>query len=125
MEPALILRTSTVLLAITAVERALRPWPAFGSRESPHLRRGSPCCTASLLPPGSRYLAYAYFTMPVPAFAATALLLFLLAAAGGVLMNLRYHLQDLPLPVWLVLVHAAVAVIAFLLLALSAWGGKR
>jgi hypothetical protein len=61
---------------------------------------------------------------PQPAFAAMALVLFLLAAAGGVLMNLKYHLEALPLPVWLVLVHAAVAVVAFLLLALAAWGGK-
>ena len=53
-----------------------------------------------------------------------ALVLFLLAAAGGVLMNLKYHLEALPLPMWLVLVHAAVAVVAFLLLALAAWGGK-
>jgi hypothetical protein len=56
-----------------------------------------------------------------------ALVLFLLAAAGSVLMNLKYHLEALPLPVWLVLVHAAVAavaVVAFLLLALAAWGGK-
>ena len=73
---------------------------------------------------GLTLLAYAYFAMSVPAFAAIALLLFLLAAAGGVLMNLRYHLQDLALPVWLILVHAAIAVIAFVLLALSAWGGK-
>jgi hypothetical protein len=73
---------------------------------------------------GLTLLAYAYFTVAVPAFAAIALLLFLLAAAGGVLMNLRYHLQALALPVWLVLIHAAVAVIAFLLLAFAAWGGN-
>ena len=73
---------------------------------------------------GLTLLAYAYFTAAVPASAAIALLLFLLAAAGGVLMNLRYHLQALALPVWLVLVHAAVAVVAFLLLAFAAWGGK-
>jgi len=42
--------------------------------------------------------------------------LFLIAAAGGVVMNLNYHWKLLPLPKWLVVVHAAIAVLGFLLL---------
>jgi len=38
-------------------------------------------------------------------------------------MNLGYHLKELPLPIWLVLVHAAIGVVAFVLLAMAAWRG--
>ena len=122
MEPALILRTPTVLLAITALGGLAMAGIRFTGKPAP------PSWLAMLhgflAAAGLTLLAYAYFTAAVPASAAIALLLFLLAAAGGVLMNLRYHLQALALPVWLVLIHAAVAVIAFLLLAFAAWGGK-
>ncbi len=40
----------------------------------------------------------------------------MLAALGGVFMNLNYHWKLLPLPKWLVLVHAAIAVTGFVLL---------
>jgi hypothetical protein len=122
MEPALILRTSTVLMAITALGGLAMAGIRFSGKPAP------PSWLAMLhgflAAAGLTLLAYAYFAMSVPAFAATALLLFLVAAAGGVLMNLRYHLQAQPLPIWLVLVHAAIAVVAFVLLALAAWGGR-
>ena len=73
---------------------------------------------------GLTLLAYAYFVSSVPTFAALALLLFVIAALGGVVLNLGYHLKDMPLPIWLVVAHAAAAVVAFLLLALAAWGGR-
>ena len=122
MEPALMLRTSTVLLAITALGGLAMAGIRFSGKPAP------PSWLAMLhgflAATGVTLLAYAYFTMAVPAFAALALLLFLVAAAGGVLMNLKYHLEALPLPIWLVLVHAAIGVVAFLLLAVAAWGGK-
>jgi len=55
--------------------------------------------------------------------AALALLLFVVAALGGVVLNLGYHLKAQPLPIWLVLVHAAIAVVAFVLLCVAAWKG--
>lgn len=122
MEPALILRTSTVLMAVTALGGLAMAGIRFAGKPAP------PSWLAMLhgflAAAGLTLLAYACFAMSVPALAATALLLFLVAAAGGVLMNLKYHLAAQPLPIWLVLVHAAIAVVAFLLLALAAWGGK-
>jgi len=50
-----------------------------------------------------------------------ALILFLVAAAGGVLLNLRFHLNDMPLPKWLVLVHGGIAVVGFVCLLMAAW----
>jgi len=38
-------------------------------------------------------------------------------------LNLGYHLKAQPLPIWLVLVHAAIAVVAFVLLCVAAWKG--
>jgi hypothetical protein len=45
----------------------------------------------------------------------TPLVLFIIAALGGFGLFF-HHLRKAPLPIWLVVVHAAVAVIAFLLL---------
>jgi hypothetical protein len=43
------------------------------------------------------------------------------AALGGLVLNLGYHWKNLALPVWLMLVHAAVAVIGLVVLAIAAW----
>lgn len=122
MDVTMMLRTATVLLAITALGGLAMAGIRFAGRPAP------PSWLAMLhgflAAAGLTLLAYAYFTGVVPAFAAFALLLFLMASAGGIVMNLGYHLKAQPLPIWLVLVHAAIAVVAFLLLALAAWGGK-
>ena len=52
----------------------------------------------------------------LPGLAAIALLLFLLAAAGGVYLNLNFHWKQLPLPKGLIVGHALAAVAGFLLL---------
>lgn len=121
MDPSLILRTSSVLLAITAGGGLAMAAIRFGGKPRP------PSWLAMLhgflAAAGLTLLAYAYFAMAIPAFAALALLLFLIAAAGGVVMNLGYHLKELPLPIWLVLVHAVIAVVAIILLAMAAWRG--
>jgi hypothetical protein len=122
MDPSLMLRTSAVLFAITAVGGLVMAAIRFGGKPAP------PSWLAMLhgllAGAGLTLLAYAYFTATVPAFAALALLLFVIAALGGVVLNLGYHLKAAPLPIWLVLVHAAIAVVGFILLALAAWGGK-
>jgi hypothetical protein len=48
----------------------------------------------------------------------TALVLFLIAAGGGFFLFF-HHLRKVALPVWLVVVHALVAVTGFLILALA------
>ena len=122
MEVPLLLRTSAVLLAIAAVGGLAMAAIRFSGRPAP------PSWLAMLhgflAAAGLTLLAYAYFALTLPTFAAAALPLFLIAAAGGVVLNLGYHLKTRPLPIWLVLVHAAIAVAAFVLLALAAWSGK-
>ncbi len=69
-------------------------------------------------------LIYAYFTAGLPTLATWALLLFLIAAAGGVFMNLNYHWRLLPLPIGLIIGHAAVAVVGVILLIVATWGHR-
>lgn len=69
-------------------------------------------------------LLYAAATVGLPAMALAALVLFLVAAAGGVILNLNYHWKQLPLPKWLVVVHAIAAVVGFLLLLGVTWGTR-
>ena len=69
-------------------------------------------------------LLYAYLTVGLPTLAGWALLLFLVAGTSGVFMNLRYHWNRLPLPLGLMMGHAAVAVVGFILLAAATWGHR-
>src|SRR3546814_20755818 len=73
---------------------------------------------------GVALLAYAVFAFTVPAAAAWSLLLFLVAAAGCPLLFLAYEWNRVLLPPCRLLVHGAVAVVAFWLL-LVAWFYQR
>jgi hypothetical protein len=69
-------------------------------------------------------LLYAAATVGLPSMALTALVLFLIAAAGGVILNLNYHWKNIALPKWLVLAHAAIAVLGFALLLAATWATR-
>jgi len=57
----------------------------------------------------------------LPPLAGWALLLLLAAAAGGAFMNLNYHWRLLPLPIGLMIGHAVLAVLGFVLLIAAVW----
>jgi hypothetical protein len=122
MEPALILLTSTVLLAIAAVGGLVMAGIRFaGDRQPPTalaMLHGFLAAAAVTL------LLYAAATVGLPGMALGALILFLLAAGGGVILNLNYHWKKLPLPKWLVIVHAVAAVAGFLLLLAATWATR-
>jgi hypothetical protein len=111
MEPTLILQTSTVLFAIAALGGVVMAAIRFSGKPSPPswlaMLHGFLAAAALTL------LIYAAATMSVPHLALLAAVLFVVAALGGVVLNLGYHLGGAPLPKWLVLVHAAVAVVGF------------
>lgn len=71
---------------------------------------------------GLTLLIYAALTVGLPGRAMTALVLFGVAAAGGVVLNLAYQTRQRPLPIGFMLGHAALAVVAFLLLLSAALG---
>ena len=122
MEPTLILRTSTALLAIAAVGGLVMAGIRFaGDRQPPAalaMLHGFLAAAAVTL------LLYAAATVGLPAMALGALILFLAAAGGGVILNLNYHWKQLPLPKWLVLVHAIAAVVGFVMLLAATWATR-
>jgi uncharacterized membrane protein HdeD (DUF308 family) len=119
MEPMRIMQTAAVLLAITALGGVLMAGIRFAGRPHPPtwLAMGHGFIAGAAV----TLLVYAWFTTGLPGLAQLALLLFLLAAAGGIVLNLRYHWQRQALPKWMIVVHALVAVLGFVLLLIAAW----
>ena len=74
---------------------------------------------------GLTLLIYAAATAGVPRTAQIAMVLFVIAAAGGAAMNLLYHWKLLPLPMPLLVLHALLAVAGFVLLLLTLYGSGR
>lgn len=70
---------------------------------------------------GLTLLIQAAVVTGLPTLGNAALGLFVLAALGGVFINLRYHAKQLPLPKAWIAAHAMLAVVAFLLLLSAAF----
>jgi len=123
MEPVLILKTTCVLLAIAALGGLTMAGITFAGKPQPPtwlaMLHGFLAAAAVTL------LAYAYFTVGLPALASWALLLFLIAAAGGAFLNLNYHWKRLPLPKGIIVGHAGIAVVGFALLLAATWTATR
>ena len=119
MESILFLQTACVLLAITAVGGLAMAGMRFAGKPQP------PTWLAMLhgLLAGAAItlLLYAYFTVGLPSLAAWALMLFVLAAAGGVYLNLNFHWKMLPLPKGIIVGPAGAAVVGFVLLLAATW----
>lgn len=122
MNLASILWTSTILLVITAAGGLVMAGIAFKGNQQPPtwlaMLHGFLAAAAVTL------LLYAAATIGLPAMALTALVLFLVAAAGGAVLNLNYHWKQLPLPRWLIIVHALAAIAGFLLLLAATWATR-
>ena len=119
MEPVLIMKTASVLLAIAALGGLTMAGIRYSGKPQPPtwlaMLHGFISAAAVTL------LAYAYFTVGLPALASWALLLFLIAAAGGAFLNLNYHWKRLPLPKGMIVGHGAIAVLGFALLLAATW----
>jgi len=114
MEPILTMQTSAVLLALSAVGGATMAVIRFSGK--PHPPTWLAMLHGFISAAALTLLIYASLTVGLPAMANAAIAFFVVAAAGGAFMNLNFHWKLLPLPKWLVLVHAAIAVVGFLLL---------
>ena len=119
MDYQLMLRTAIVLLALTALGGLLLAGIRFAGR--PHPPTSIAMLHGLLAASGLTLLLYAAFTRGLPGAAWLGIVLLVVAALGGLLLNLKYHWNREALPIWLVLVHAAAAVIGFLVLALGTW----
>jgi hypothetical protein len=123
MEPLLIMKTASVLLAVAALGGLTMAGIRFGGKPQPPawlaMLHGFLSAAAVTL------LAYAYCTVGLPALASWALLLFLAAAGGGAFLNLNFHWKMLPLPKGLIVGHAGIAVVGFALLLTATWTAMR
>lgn len=122
MEPALVLLTATVLLAISALGGLVMAGIRFAGQ--PHPPIALAMLHGFLAAAAVTLLLYAAATVGLPSMALTALVLFLVAAGGGVILNLHYHWKNIALPKWLVVVHAVVAVLGFVLLLAATWATR-
>jgi len=122
METTLMLKTALALLTIAALGGATMAGIRFASNANP------PAWLAMLhgLLAGAALtlLLYAYFTVGLSIYACWALVLFLVAAAGGAFLNLAYHQKLQPIPKAIVLLHAAFAVAGYVLMLMAVFAPK-
>ncbi|MHA6645840.1 hypothetical protein ACX3P1_25075 [Mesorhizobium sp. A623] len=71
---------------------------------------------------GLTLLLFAVFTVGLPALAVWGLILLVIAALGGVFLNLGFQERGKPLPKPVMYVHALIAVVGFILLIIAAAG---
>jgi len=118
MEPRLVMMTAASLFAISALGGLVMAGIRFSGPNPPTwlaMLHGFLSAAALAL------LIYAACTVGLPSLANLAVVLFVIAAIGGVVMNLNYQWKLLPLPKWLVVVHALLAVTGFVLLLAALW----
>jgi hypothetical protein len=117
MEVMTLLQTSCVLFLLAALGGLAMAGIRFSGNRNPPVWLAM--AHGGLAVAGVALLAFAVLAGGAPAAAMWSLVLFLVAAAGGTVLFLAYEWKRELLPVWLVLVHAVVAVAGFLLLVVS------
>ena len=117
MEPNMSLQTATVLLGAGALGGLVMA----GIRLKGEARPPSWLAMAHgvLAAAALTLLIYAALTVGIPTLSLYATGLLVIAAAGGAAINLLYHSKMLPLPIPLIIVHAVLAVLGFVLLLAS------
>jgi hypothetical protein len=120
MDSAMLVRTAAVVLAVAALGGLLMAGMRFAGTERP------PSWLAMLhgllAGAGLTLLLYAGFAVGISRSAWTGIILLVLAALGGVFLNLAYHDKRLPLPKGIMIVHALIAVAGFGLVFIAAFG---
>jgi protein-S-isoprenylcysteine O-methyltransferase Ste14 len=120
MDPLTMLQTAAVLLVLTAVGGAAMALQRMAKRTNPPnwlaMAHGLLAAAALTL------LIYAAVADEIPMIATAGVVLLVVAAAGGMVMNLFYHLKDKLLPQWLLHLHIALAVLGSALVLWGAWG---
>jgi hypothetical protein len=119
MDVQTMLRTAVILLALTAAGGLLIAGIRFSGK--PHPPSWLAMLHGLLAGGGLTLLLYAGFAAGLPGGAWLGVVLLAGAALGGLVLNLGYHWKNLPLPIWLVLVHAAVAAVGLVILAIAVW----
>jgi hypothetical protein len=120
MDDRTMLQVASVLLVMTAAGGVIMALQRMLQKHNPSswiaMAHGFLAASAFTL------LVYAAFTTEVGSRAIFGTLILALAAAGGVIMNLVYHLADKLIPQWLLHLHIALAAIGTALVVWGAWG---
>ncbi|MEJ8835841.1 hypothetical protein [Ramlibacter sp. AN1133] len=119
MDAQTMLRTAILLLAVTALGGLLMAGMRFSGR--PHPPSFIAMVHGLLAASGLTLILYAGLTSGMPGGGWGGLALLLVAVLGGLVLNLRYHWEKRELPMGLMLGHAGLAVVGFVVLALSVW----
>jgi hypothetical protein len=114
------LDVSAALFGLAALGGIVMVSIRLGSRHNPPtwLAMGHGLLAAA----GLTLLAWSALRTSVDVYAQVALVLFLLAAVGGMVLNLKFHARGIALPLALIWAHAGLAVLAFILLLTSVFG---
>jgi hypothetical protein len=119
MDAATMMKTATALLALTAIGGLLMAILRFSGMERP------PSWIAMLhgllAGSGLTLLLYAGFAAGIPSLAWAGILVLIAAALGGTYLNLAFHTRLLAIPKNIVVIHGLLAVVGFLLVAVSAF----
>lgn len=118
MDVATMIDTAAVLLGLAALGGLLMLFHRFGQKRNPPvwlaMVHGFAAAAALTL------LVYGWVVAGLPPLAQAAVVLFVLAALGGVVLNLRDHWNHVLLARGLVIGHFAIAVIGYALLVMAA-----
>jgi len=120
MEPMLTVLTAAVLLAIAALGGTALAAIRFAGTQQPPARLAM--IHGLLAAAAITLLIYACFTKGLPLAASAALVLFLIAAAGGAYLNLNFHWKQVLPPKGLIVGHPLGAIVAFVLLLVALFG---
>lgn len=120
MDAMLMLRTAVVLFAVAALGGLVMTGIRMTTKANPPaaiaMLHGFLAAAALTL------VVFAAFASTIPRTAQIALVLLLVAAAGGAFLNLGYQWKQRLLPIALIIGHAGLAVVGFGLLAMAAFG---
>lgn len=119
MDVQTMLRTGVVLLLITALGGLVAAGFRFSGR--PHPPSVVAMLHGLLAAAGLTLICYVALVQGLPDVAWVGLGALVVSVLGGLVLNLRFHWKIKPLPIWLVVVHALIAVAGLVVLAIAVW----
>jgi hypothetical protein len=122
MEPPHAVQTAAILLGIGALAGLVMA--GIRLKGAPRPPSSIAMLHGVLAAAGLTLLVYSWCTVGIAPMAKAATGILIIAALGGTYLNLRYHSQMQPLPVPLMIGHAAIAVVGFVILLFAIFPGS-
>ena len=119
MDAQTMLRSGVVLLLVTALGGLVAAGFRFSGR--PHPPSFIAMLHGLLAGAGLTLIVYAAVAQGLPDVAWLWRVALVVAVLGGLVLNLGFHWKNRPLPIWLVVVHALIALAGLAVLAIAVW----